>query len=367
LALALEGVVVGCGEAPSQPDSGAGSDSGVVDAAVADAGGADAEVTDAGAADAGAADAATTDAAVADAATTDAAVADAGAADAGCAVSDRDGDGHDAIVCGGDDCDDDEPGRHPGASEGCNAVDDDCNGIDDDGIAPRACSTACGSGEESCTGGVVGGCTAPMPAVETCNALDDDCDGTADDGVTPRPCSNACGSGTETCTGGVFGGCTAPPVCDLTPTMTDFTAPSGIVTASGFYATGYEPWRAFDSTTPTSTAAMWVSAAGVAPAWVAYEFTDGARTVTSYGVRYTNGSLTTRAPRDWTFQAYDGASWITLDTRSGQTGWTSGMVRTFTIASPGSYTRYRLHVTDDNDASAGIVVISIGEVFLDGH
>ncbi len=41
---------------------------------------------------------------------------------------DLDGDGHDGGDCGGDDCDDADPERFPGAPERCNGVDDDCDG-----------------------------------------------------------------------------------------------------------------------------------------------------------------------------------------------------------------------------------------------
>ncbi|MEZ4393878.1 MAG: putative metal-binding motif-containing protein [Polyangiales bacterium] len=59
-------------------------------------------------------------------------------------TEDRDGDGHRAPRPGtrrgdpdrcGDDCDDDDPAVHPGATEVCNGVDDDCNEvIDDDAV-----------------------------------------------------------------------------------------------------------------------------------------------------------------------------------------------------------------------------------------
>lgn len=56
-----------------------------------------------------------------------------------------------------------------------------------------------------------------------------------------------------------------------------------------------------------------------------------------------------------------------LDTRSGQTGWIHGETRTFTLARPAPHTRYRLRATNDNDASAQIVVVSIGDTFMHGH
>jgi hypothetical protein len=44
---------------------------------------------------------------------------------------DRDGDGHVAVACGGDDCDDEDPKVHPEAEEVCNEKDDDCDGLTD--------------------------------------------------------------------------------------------------------------------------------------------------------------------------------------------------------------------------------------------
>src|SRR5512143_1962870 len=43
--------------------------------------------------------------------------------------TDADGDGHGAISCGGDDCDDADANRYPGNAEVCDAagVDDDCD------------------------------------------------------------------------------------------------------------------------------------------------------------------------------------------------------------------------------------------------
>lgn len=50
------------------------------------------------------------------------------APDADC---DRDRDGHRALACGGDDCDDTREAVHPGAPEWCDGVDGDCDGVAD--------------------------------------------------------------------------------------------------------------------------------------------------------------------------------------------------------------------------------------------
>ena len=60
---------------------------------------------------------------------------------------DEDGDGYEAVVCGGDDCYDHDPAIHPGSPDGpplhCDGRDNDCDGAVDEG-----CPGACGSAEE---------------------------------------------------------------------------------------------------------------------------------------------------------------------------------------------------------------------------
>ena len=103
-----------------------------------------------------------------------------------CVTADRDGDGHDSIPCGGNDCDDDDPLSFPGLEELCDlARDEDCNPVtvagpegdmDGDGFFDMACCNASRCG---------GDCDDRNPnihpaAPELCNALDDDCDGVID-------------------------------------------------------------------------------------------------------------------------------------------------------------------------------------------
>jgi hypothetical protein len=114
---------------------------------------------------------------------------------------DSDNDGHGApgmtmIACtmpagyvtSNDDCNDIAMSIHPGATEVCNATDDNCSGVPDESFAcvrgtSVSCTTTCGStGTGSCTNS----CAIPsgascVPPAETCNGVDDDCDGTADE------------------------------------------------------------------------------------------------------------------------------------------------------------------------------------------
>ncbi|UJR83251.1 putative metal-binding motif-containing protein [Sandaracinus amylolyticus] len=128
------------------------------------------------------------------------------------------------------DCDDDEPTRHAGASEVCNAIDDDCDTLVDD-VNPGvvvcrsgqsvACVNACGApGTSTCRADCLGYDT--CVASEACNGCDDDANGAIDDGFecargVSEPCTNACGvAGTRVCANDCTwaGACTASEACN---------------------------------------------------------------------------------------------------------------------------------------------------------
>ena len=148
----------------------------------------------------------------------------------------------------------------------------------------------------------------------------------------------------------------------LVPFMTSASLPSGLVTRSGVLAAEYEAWRAFDSV--DTAASMWLSQGGLAPAWLGYEWTDGPKSVTHYAIRYVNGSITSRAPKNWTLEGWNGTTWVAVDTRNNVVNWGGSERREFPVASPGAYGKYRLHVTDDNDTRTGIETVSIGRLEL---
>ena len=109
--------------------------------------------------------------------------ADAGHVDAA-ACLDEDGDGHEAASCGGDDCDDTDPTRYPGATEICDLDDEDCNDAtfgadaDGDGYESSACCNGPGNCGTDCNDALN---TVNPGAAEVCNGgIDDDCDGLGD-------------------------------------------------------------------------------------------------------------------------------------------------------------------------------------------
>ncbi|MFO0685636.1 MAG: MopE-related protein [Sandaracinus sp.] len=100
---------------------------------------------------------------------------------------DADGDGVDAVACGGDDCDDADPLRAPGLAETCDPThDEDCDpttlgdtDADTDGFVAAACCNGalCGDDCDDALASVHPGAT------EACNGRDDDCDGAVDESV----------------------------------------------------------------------------------------------------------------------------------------------------------------------------------------
>ncbi len=143
---------------------------------------------------------------------------------------------------------------------------------------------------------------------------------------------------------------------DQVPTL---TVGSSATSTSGDFNHLYPGWEAFDAVINANS--MWISQTWQTPAWIAYDFGSN-RLISRYSINNSNGTLTSRAPKDFQLQGWNGSSWVAVDTRTNETGWISSQARTYTVQHPGSYTKYRLHITDDNDSRNGIVVISIGDL-----
>jgi len=133
---------------------------------------------------------------------------------------------------------------------------------------------------------------------------------------------------------------------------------------SGSYNSAYDVSNAFDG----AVGSKWLSPVWQSPAWFGVDLGSANATtylVTSYDVSFSNGQLTSRAPRDWTLEgSNDGQSWTVLDTRTGQTNWLGTETRTFGVTQPQVFSAFRMRITQDNDSRSDIVVASIGELAL---
>lgn len=110
-------------------------------------------------------------------------------------AQDADGDGHDAVAAGGDDCDDSDPSRFPGNAEIADEDfhDEDCDPTtfgerdrDGDGFTDAAVCNRAPSGTLHCGRDCDDTNAAVHPTqLDVCNHRDDDCDGNRDE---DQPC-----------------------------------------------------------------------------------------------------------------------------------------------------------------------------------
>jgi hypothetical protein len=138
---------------------------------------------------------------------------------AGCNCLDADEDGYVAEGCadpdcaGPRDCADEDRTIHPGATDGCDGVNDDCDSETDEDFVATATSCGVGAcaaaGQTTCVTGVVGDDCTPGAATgddTDCDGVDDDCDGEEDEHhvATTTTCGlGVCaGTGQLLCEGG---------------------------------------------------------------------------------------------------------------------------------------------------------------------
>ena len=109
------------------------------------------------------------------------------------------------------------------------------------------------------------------------------------------------------------------------------------------------PLRAFDG----STGSKWSASALGGAGWLRYSFGGGAGwSLSEYRLSSANDA-SQRDPRDWTVQgSNDGATWTTLDTRTGQTFTARYQTRSFTLSNPVPYRHYRLSISANAGGSA---------------
>ena len=107
------------------------------------------------------------------------------------------------------------------------------------------------------------------------------------------------------------------------------------------------------------TSASRVTFSGATPT-VTYSYGGGARQQAAF-YTLTSGPTAAQDPKSWTLQgSTDGTNWTTVDTRTDQTFPDRLQTRPFRIATPGSYSSYRLTVTADNgDARATLAEMEL--------
>ncbi len=133
------------------------------------------------------------------------------------------------------------------------------------------------------------------------------------------------------------------------------TPSGGLASASDSYG-GNPAIDAFDGDSITNG---WASN-NTLPAWLEYDFGSGNGTVLN-GYELFHSSVMTGGwndpdylPSDWTFEGFNGSSWVVLDTRTNQTpsfdNWTS-----YTFTNSVSYDKYRINISNSPDGGYAII------------
>lgn len=154
-------------------------------------------------------------------------------------------------------------------------------------------------------------------------------------GTAPPPSTTTYSSTKTVCAQCPTGSQQAAP---LVPTMTGPTSAAGSVSASST-GSGTQPWQLFGNTLPI---ASWANVPNL-PAWIQFQFVSPT-TVTSYGI--VNDYAQGYPAVDFQLQgSNDGVNWTTLDTQTGIHSSGPPVEADFSVASPQSFTYYRLYIT----------------------
>jgi hypothetical protein len=87
--------------------------------------------------------------------------------------------------------------------------------------------------------------------------------------------------------------------------------------------------------------------ANVAVGIFTVDFGGSPKVIGRYSILPVTGILTT-APKNWTFEGWNGSAWVVLDTQSGITTWSDNTYKTYDISNTASYAKYRVNITLDN-------------------
>lgn len=119
----------------------------------------------------------------------------------------------------------------------------------------------------------------------------------------------------------------------LVPKMASNTTPSGTVVSDPASTSAY---LVFDKSKATDV--NWSDTVGN----VSYQ-SPTAKIVDAYYITSTDSKDVARTPTTWSIEASnDGVTWVTLDTRQGETGWRSGETRFYEFANKTAYLYHRL-------------------------
>lgn len=139
----------------------------------------------------------------------------------------------------------------------------------------------------------------------------------------------------------------------LTPTMTTDLLPSGTVTALH----GADPFEIFDADKSNA-----YTTAGGNKGWIQYQLAGGAQKVVDRYWMSSDGSQNEfQMPVSWTIEgSNDGATWVVLDSREGESGWASAETRFYEFTNTTAYEYHRIKWTGTNGSTGASRIGELG-------
>ncbi|MGE5403500.1 MAG: fibronectin type III domain-containing protein [Candidatus Saccharibacteria bacterium] len=141
---------------------------------------------------------------------------------------------------------------------------------------------------------------------------------------------------------------------NLVPIMTSNTSPSGECNAIT-NESGVEAYKAFDRNPST----WWNGCNGTPPGWLSYTFPQP-KVITKYSIQNYPGYQSTAGrydPMNWTFEAYNGSSWVTLDSQTNQ-HFSAGERKEYSFTNTTAFSAYRIYVSACGSSNSPQVVIA---------
>ncbi|WP_176835549.1 MULTISPECIES: chitobiase/beta-hexosaminidase C-terminal domain-containing protein [unclassified Paenibacillus] len=131
---------------------------------------------------------------------------------------------------------------------------------------------------------------------------------------------------------------------NIIPAMTGNESAYGTASSSSEFGESYAAYKAFDH---VDSEQSWITN-GTVEGWLAYHF-PLPKLVRSYKItpRYDSSTLAS-APKTWTLEGFNGTNWRVLSTETDITDWQVSMPKTFQVQNPGIFSKYRLHITNNN-------------------
>lgn len=147
---------------------------------------------------------------------------------------------------------------------------------------------------------------------------------------------------------------------DVLPTFSGYTSGSWIISSSD--DSNGAAWYAADNA--VDNADFWNTSATQGQ-WIRFDNSGSAQTISGYTIQVST-SHAARGPSTWTFEAWNGSSWVVFDTQTTVAAWSSNEKRTYnlsgnvTFGSGQTYSGVRLNIT----AHYGGTTLIISEIEL---